>query len=64
MRTRRWAALSVVSVSMGLLAACGFGVDLDGLFGGQVGPGDGATPDVTTDGAVESDASIPKVQVV
>lgn len=62
LRARNVAALSALTA---LVAACGFGVDLDGIFGGTtVGPGDGdGSVDGTIDGPA-SDATIPKVEVV
>jgi alpha-tubulin suppressor-like RCC1 family protein len=62
LRARNVVALSAM---VALVAACGFGVDLDGIFGGAgVGPGDGdGSVDGANDGAA-TDATIPKVQVV
>lgn len=53
-------ALSAIA---GFVAACGFGVDLDGIFGNGVGPGDG---DGSADGVADApaDTTIPKVEVV
>lgn len=52
----------VASALFGFVAACGFGVDLDGLFGNpNVGPG-GDGGEAGIDGALV-DGAIPKVQV-
>lgn len=60
LRTRNAIAAGALA---GLVAACGFGVDLDGIFGssGGVVPGDGGA-DAASD--VASDSTIPKVQVL
>jgi alpha-tubulin suppressor-like RCC1 family protein len=61
LRARNVVALSAIA---GFVAACGFGVDLDGIFGGGgVGPGGDGSVDGSLDGPA-TDATIPKVQVV
>jgi alpha-tubulin suppressor-like RCC1 family protein len=63
-RLRFRTSVLVVFGALGtFVAACGFGVDLDNLFGAG---NDGGTnnPDALADGSSDPDASIPKVQVV
>ncbi len=58
-------AFLVVATIGGLLAACGFGVDLENLFGdGRTDDADTGTIDAATDGAEDIDATIPKAQVL